>query len=251
MFGICVAVKPTTSNSSRPRYTRLKLWKSRPAAPAIKTRVRCMHKAYAATQDRGRLVFAFVLAAVLAAGWSNSASTGPRTLLRLGSAPQAFGLNGSRLAWIGDRIVVADLASGKRIRLVRGRTDYEEPVTVAGSTVVWLESVGGNLIMDTLRAASPGHHIRYGRWGDDDYYLGSGPRFGGVAAEGETLVYGLYELPSLEQKSDRCYSQGVCHWRVTGGGTFLVSPGSLKRRRILPPSSAVAVDRKSVAAATL
>src|SRR5438105_7562686 len=53
MFGICVAVKPTTSNSSRPRYTRLKLWKSRPAAPAINTRVRCMHRAYAATQDGG------------------------------------------------------------------------------------------------------------------------------------------------------------------------------------------------------
>src|SRR6266516_8027221 len=51
MFGICVAVKPTTSYSSRPRKTRLKLWKSRPAAPAINTRVRCMHKSYAVTQD--------------------------------------------------------------------------------------------------------------------------------------------------------------------------------------------------------
>src|ERR671937_1589490 len=55
MFGICVAVKATTSYSSRPRYTRLKLWKSRPAAPAISTRVLFMHKAYARTQDGARV----------------------------------------------------------------------------------------------------------------------------------------------------------------------------------------------------
>src|ERR671930_1862376 len=54
MFGICVAVKATTSYSPRPRYTRLKLWKSRPAAPAISTRVLFMHKAYARTQDGAR-----------------------------------------------------------------------------------------------------------------------------------------------------------------------------------------------------
>jgi hypothetical protein len=29
------------------------LWKSRPATPAIKTRVLFMHRAYAATQDSG------------------------------------------------------------------------------------------------------------------------------------------------------------------------------------------------------
>ena len=163
----------------------------------------------------------------------------------------AFGLNRSQFAWVGGRVVVADLASGKRTPLARGRTDHETPAGVAGSTVVWLETVGGNDVIDTLRAASPGHHVRFGRWGDDDYYLGSGPLFGGVAADGSRLVYGLYALTSLERKSDRCYSQGVCHWRVTGGGTFLVSPGSLERRRILPPSTAVAVEGETVAAATL
>src|ERR1044072_8363781 len=54
MFGICVAVTATTSAPPRPRQTRLKLWKSRPAAPAISTRVLFMHRAYAATQDSAR-----------------------------------------------------------------------------------------------------------------------------------------------------------------------------------------------------
>src|SRR3954468_10517292 len=51
MFGICVAVKATTSYSGRSRETRLKLWKSRPAAPAIRTRALAMHRAYALSQD--------------------------------------------------------------------------------------------------------------------------------------------------------------------------------------------------------
>src|SRR5215213_4508548 len=51
MLGICVAVNATTSYSGRSRYTRLKLWKSRPAAPAIRTRVLAMHRAYASSQD--------------------------------------------------------------------------------------------------------------------------------------------------------------------------------------------------------
>jgi hypothetical protein len=172
-------------------------------------------------------------------------------LLKLDSGAIAFGLNGPRFAWVGQHVVVADLASGKRSRVARGRTGYEEPVGVAASTVVWLETVGGNVKIDTLRAASPGHEVRFSRWTDDDWYLGSGPRFGGVAAEGTTLVYGVYALTSLEQKSDRCYTDGVCHWRVSGGGTFLVRPGSLERQRILPPSTAVAVEGKTVAAATL
>ena len=209
-----------------------------------------MHKAYAATQDSGRLVFALALLAVVVGGWSSGAGTGPRTLLKIDSGI-AFGLNGSRFAWVGDRVVVADLASGKRSALARGQTDFEEPLGVTGSTVVWLEMVGGNVKIDTLRAAAPGHQVRFGRWDDDDWYLGSGPRFGGIAGDRTTLVYGLYALTSLEQRSDRCYSQGVCHWKVTGGGTFLVRPGSLERRRILPPSTAVAVEGKTVAAATL
>src|SRR5687768_2452930 len=39
MLGIWVAVNATTSTSSRPRKTTLKLWKSRPAAPAMTTRL--------------------------------------------------------------------------------------------------------------------------------------------------------------------------------------------------------------------
>src|SRR5215813_3964465 len=39
MLGICVAVNATTSTSARSRKTTLKLWKSRPAAPAMSTRV--------------------------------------------------------------------------------------------------------------------------------------------------------------------------------------------------------------------
>src|SRR6186713_122405 len=38
MSGICVAVKATISTSGLPRNATLKLWKSRPAAPAITIR---------------------------------------------------------------------------------------------------------------------------------------------------------------------------------------------------------------------
>ena len=40
MYGICVAVKATTSYFSLSRKYVLKLWKSRPAAPMIRTFVR-------------------------------------------------------------------------------------------------------------------------------------------------------------------------------------------------------------------
>src|SRR5919204_665426 len=39
MSGICVAVNATTSNWARSRNRTLKLWKSRPAAPAMTTRL--------------------------------------------------------------------------------------------------------------------------------------------------------------------------------------------------------------------
>src|SRR6266511_249950 len=53
MFGICVAVNATTSYSGRSRYTKLKLGKSRPAAPAIRTRVLAMYKAYSSARTAG------------------------------------------------------------------------------------------------------------------------------------------------------------------------------------------------------
>jgi hypothetical protein len=203
----------------------------------------------------GRAVTALVLAAIAIGVGSDSARTeGPapaKTLLQLRSMPAAFGSNGGKLAWIGDRVVVADMDSGKRIVLGRGGDGTELPVAVAGSTVLWLETVGGNVRIDALRAAAPGRQRRFGSWGDDDYYLGSGPRLGGLASDGKTLAYAIYRLTSLEQKSDACYERGICHWKVTGGGTFVVSPGSLARRRILRPATAVAVEGGIAAAATL
>jgi len=163
----------------------------------------------------------------------------------------AFALAGSRFAWVGDRVTVADLASGKRIKLARSGNENDTVAAVSGSTVMWLQVTGGNSVVDTLRAAAPGRQKRFGRWGDDDYFLGSGPRLGGLASDGKTLAYAIYRLTSLEQKSDACYERGICHWKVTGGGTFLVSPGSLSQRRIMRPATAVAVEGSIVAAATL
>jgi len=62
-----------------------------------------------------------VLAAFAAGACSDSGrkeGAGPTgTLLRLPSMPNAFGLNGSKLAWVDGRVVVADVDSGKRIVL--------------------------------------------------------------------------------------------------------------------------------------
>ena len=135
--------------------------------------------------------------------------------------------------------------------LGHGGTEGEPPVAVAGSSVLWLQAVGGNSVIDTLRVTAPGHQSRFESWGDDDYFLGSGPRLGGMASDGTKLVYSLYVLTSLERKSDACYERGICHWKVTGGSTFLVKPGSLSRRRILPPATAVAIHGTTVAAAVL
>ena len=55
MSGICVAVKATTRTSSRPRKATLKLWKSRPAAPAIRTlRIRRQSPRFAPPPRRDR-----------------------------------------------------------------------------------------------------------------------------------------------------------------------------------------------------
>lgn len=210
-----------------------------------------MHKAYARTQDRGRLVFALALGAIVVGGWSTGAQREPRTLLRLPSQPMAFALADSRFAWVGDRVTVADLASGKRIKLVRSGNENETVAAVAGSTVMWLQVTGGNSVIDTLRAAAPGRQKRFGQWGDDNYYLDYGPVFGGFAADGNVLVYAVYELTSDQRQTDDCYEKGICTWTVTGGATYLVRPGSLSRSRILGPATAVAVDRGTVAAATL
>src|SRR5215831_1265249 len=53
MKGICVAVKATTSELGSSRYAVLKLWKSRPAAPMIRTR-RAMEDASPFSQVRAR-----------------------------------------------------------------------------------------------------------------------------------------------------------------------------------------------------
>src|SRR5436190_19951209 len=53
MNGICVAVNATTSVSASSRNTVLKLWKSRPAAPMIRTR-RFMARPFRKGVMRGR-----------------------------------------------------------------------------------------------------------------------------------------------------------------------------------------------------
>src|SRR5687768_1688620 len=56
MFGICVAVNATTSIPSTPRKATLKLWKSRPAAPAITTRLLVMERSLCRAGGRRLLV---------------------------------------------------------------------------------------------------------------------------------------------------------------------------------------------------
>src|SRR5688572_16510425 len=101
MFGICVAVKATTSVSSRARKATLKSWKSRPAAPATSTRLRrlMMNREYAGLADGRRAERVRVsVDGPVSAGAERADRTrvrgiaavrGDRHLLRLGDAPAA------------------------------------------------------------------------------------------------------------------------------------------------------------------
>jgi hypothetical protein len=141
---------------------------------------------------------------------------------------------------------VADLRTGRWTRVATARTDHDHPAAVARSTVIWLEEVGGMSRKARLHAASLGRRKRLARWFEPAVEFAGGP-FGGVAASGRHLVYSLvlarYDDPNA------CIDTGMCRAHVRGGGTTLVSPGSLTERRILSPARAVAVDGDRVAAA--
>jgi hypothetical protein len=158
-----------------------------------------------------------------------------------------FALNGNRTAWVGTRVVVADLNLRRRVDLGPGSGNPPAPVAVSGSTVLWLDNEGGNSQKNTVFVVSPGRmRRRLARWfPETEAPLGT--FFGGVAGRGTTLVLGLYELAGNAQA---CY-QGTCRRRVSGGGTLLVTPGSLAVRLALPPSRAVAASNGSIAAAVL
>jgi len=158
-----------------------------------------------------------------------------------------FGLNGNRIAWVGTRVVVADLDSGRRVDIGPGGGNPPAPVAVSGSTVLWLDNEGGLSQKNTVFAASPGRGARQlARWfPETEAPLGT--FFGGVAGEGNTLVLGLYKLSG---NANACY-EGTCRRRVSGGGTLLITPGSLAVHRVLPPSKAVAASNGSIAAAVL
>jgi len=158
-----------------------------------------------------------------------------------------FGLNGNRIAWVGTRVVVADLDSGRRVDLGPGGGNAPAPVALSGSTVLWLDNDGGLSQKNTVFVASPGRGPRrLARWlPETEAPLGT--FFGGVAGEGNTLVLGLYKLSG---DANACY-EGTCRRRVSGGGTLLITPGSLGVQRVLPPSTAVAASNASIAAAVL
>src|SRR5947209_3100325 len=86
---------------------------------------------------------------ILAAGCSHHHRAGspvvPGKPLRsiAGSGPSGFGLNGRRIAWVGRRVVVADLDSGRQIDIVPGGGNAPAAVALSGSTVLWLDNSGG------------------------------------------------------------------------------------------------------------
>jgi hypothetical protein len=158
-----------------------------------------------------------------------------------------FGLNGNRIAWVGTRVVVANLDLGGRVDVVAGGGNPPAPVAVSGSTVLWLDNEGGLSEKNTVFVASPGQGARrLARWfPETEAPLGT--FFGGVAGDGNTLALGLYKLSG---NANACY-EGTCRRRVSGGGTLLITPGSLAVHRVLPPSKAVAASNGSIAAAVL
>ena len=125
-------------------------------------------------------------------------------------------------------------------------------MAVSGSTVLWLDRQGANSEVDTLWVASPeAGRKRLASWfPDKDSASLLGTFFGGVDARGKALVYAFYELAPVSRKPNAC-ADTPCRRHVTGGGTFLVTPGSLAVRRILPPARAVAVGGNKVVAAVL
>ena len=180
-------------------------------------------------------------------GRADATSGLARPLRSVGGPTSGFGLNGRRIAWVGTRVVVAGLDSGRQVDIVGGGGNAPAPVAVSGSTVLWLDNEGGLSQKNTVFAASPGRGARrLARWyPETEAPLGT--FFGGVAGKGRLLVLGLYNLSG---NAEACY-QGLCRRRVSGGVTLLVTPGSLAVHRVLPPSKAVAASNGLIAAAVL
>ena len=194
---------------------------------------------------RGFALALFVSAATLGGAGSSSGDVGQLRLV--GGLVSGFGLNGNRIAWVGTRAVVADLDSARRVDLGRGGGNSPAPVAVSGSTMLWLDNEGGLSQTNTVFAAAPGRGTRrLARWlPETEAPLGT--FFGGVAGDGQTLVLGVYKLAG---NAEACY-QGPCRRRVSGGGTLLVTPGSLAVHRVLPPCKAIAASNGSIAAAVV
>ena len=215
----------------------------------------------AARLRRRRGISAVGIVALAAAGFvgcagharqSGDARGSNQVVLLIRAKPVAAAQNGPFSALIPQAatpqpVLVIDLRTRHRIRVARTHTGWG-PAAVAGSTVIWLEEVGGNEQVFTLRAAAPSRRKRLARWMPASQWTPDAP-FGGVAASGMHIVYSLFFPRYVDP--DACIDRGACRAYVRGGGTMLVSPQSLATSRILPPARAVAVDGNRVAAAVV
>jgi hypothetical protein len=192
----------------------------------------------------------------LAVGWTHHgrADRAPKAPLRVVSGPTSgFAVNGRRIAWEGGgRVVVADLDSGRRVAVTKGQGNPPVKMALSDSTVLWLDITGGNVRLDTLKTASPGRRRKIlANWFEDtEASEPVGRLFGGVTGKGRTLAFAIYRLSPPGGNPASCYER-PCRRRVSGGGTFTVTPGSLALQRVLPPAQAVAASDHALAAAVL
>jgi hypothetical protein len=171
----------------------------------------------------------------------------------IGGSMSGFALNGRSVAWEGaSQVVVADVDSGRRVALAKGHGNSPVAMALSGSTVLWFDITGGLARLDTLKAASPGGRRKIlANWFEDTQAsVPVGRLFGGVTGKGRTLAFAVYRLSPPGGDPAACYER-PCPRRVTGGGTFTVTPGSLALRRVLPPAQAVAASQRTIAAAVL
>jgi hypothetical protein len=202
-------------------------------------------------------MFAVAIAALVVVACSGGAgqartsdSTRSWLVLRLPGIPYltAAAQNGPHFAVVAESVRVADLRTGKWIRVASAGAQTDHSAGVAGATVIWRDDEGGMSRTYRLRAASPSRQRRLARWfGPDAAWATKDGPFGGVAASGRNLVYSL--ILARTDDPNACIEKGKCRAYVRGGGTMLMSPGSLTDRRILSPARALAVDGDRVAAA--
>jgi hypothetical protein len=191
----------------------------------------------------------------LAVGWTHhgrrdKAPLGPLRVIN--GSMSGFALNGRRIAWEGGNVFVADLDSDRRVAVAKGDGNAPVAMALSGSTVLWFDITGGNLRKDTLLTASPGKPRKtLDSWFEDtEASVPVGKLFGGVTGTGRTLAFALYTLSPPGGDPQVCYER-PCRRRVSGGGTFIVTSGSLVLQRALPPAQAVAATDQALAAAVL